>query len=202
MVQELEEYNEPDIEFQEEASKPEQNDEVDSDEEAIQKDPVKKFQCHTVEASCIVRNHPETAVVVNTSDEPKEVVVTDDAGHEKAFTVAPGENKIPSNWMRNKDFDVKAFPCKHPSGKFGLDHPRKDKISAKQYFSARLLHHDKRFSSDLSYVFMAQQYMERAAIEAQIDISGMKNCIKICSEHCSGQCSEQWSLVDLIKGFF
>ena len=128
--------------------------------------------------------------------------VTDDAGHEKAFTVAPGENKIPSNWMRNKDFDVKAFPCKHPSGKFGLDHPRKDKISAKQYFSARLLHYDKRFSSDLSYVFMAQQYMERAAIEAQIDISGMKHCIKICSEHCSGQCSEQWSLVDLLKGFF
>ena len=91
---------------------------------------------------------------------------------EKSIEIAPGEGKIPSNLMRDENFDVKAFPKYHPSGKFGLHHTRKYKLSAQMYFNQRLLNHDQRFSRDPCYVFMASYFIERQGIERQTDISG------------------------------
>lgn len=90
----------------------------------------------------------------------------------KMIEIAPGEGKIPSNIMREQFFDVRAFPKHHPSGKFGIHHPRIHKLSAQMYFNQRLLNHDDRFSKDPSYVFMATYFIERQNIERQIDISG------------------------------
>ena len=73
--------------------------------------------------------------------------------------------------MRERDFDVKAFPRHHPTGKYGLHHPRADKISPQQFFNQRLLNFDQRFAQDATYVFMSQQYVERANLESQIDLS-------------------------------
>ena len=60
--------------------------------------------------------------------------------------VAPGEGKIPSNWLRELDFDVAGFPRHFPDGLYGLFHPRKQKITPQQFFSQRLLNVDKRFA--------------------------------------------------------
>ena len=105
-------------------------------------------------ANHIVRNNKESSI------------------REKSIKIAPGEGKIPSNLMREEYFDVKAFPKFHPSGKFGLHHNRKHKLSAQMYFNQRLLNLDDRFSKDPCYVFMASYYIERQGIERQIDISG------------------------------
>ena len=90
-----------------------------------------------------------------------------------SIKIAPGEGKVPSNILREDHFDVKAFPKHHPDGKFGLHHqPRKSKLSPQVYFNQRLLNVDERFSKDPCYLFMASYYVERLALEKQINISG------------------------------
>ena len=83
-----------------------------------------------------------------------------------------GEGKVPTNFLREKHTDVKAFPKHHPSGQYGLDHPRQNKLYPQMYFNQRLLNKDRRFSQDSCYLFMASYYIERLALEKQINISG------------------------------
>ena len=42
------------------------------------------------------------------------------------------------------------------------------------YFQQRVMNNDERFSTDLSYIFAAQQFVERGKIESQISIAGRK----------------------------
>ena len=53
--------------------------------------------------------------------------------------------------------DVKAFIDLHPTGKYGMDHPREIPLTKQQYFGQRLLNEDSRFSSDPMYIFSSQQ---------------------------------------------
>ena len=80
--------------------------------------------------------------------------------------------------MREIDFDTKSFPTKHPSGQFGLDHPREEKITKQVYFRTRLFHYTGIFAHDHDYILMAQSYVERAAIEGQINISAQRGVMK------------------------
>ena len=59
--------------------------------------------------------------------------------------------------MRDQDFDVKAFPILHPTGKFGLHHKRELKLNPVFYFTQRLLNKDQRFAKSIPYIFMAHQ---------------------------------------------
>ena len=58
----------------------------------------------------------------------------------KSTVVAPGEGKIPTNILMEKDWDTKGFPGLHPDGKCGLDAERvgTDKLTAQQYFEQRI----------------------------------------------------------------
>ena len=113
-------------------------------------------------------------IIVNNTESEK---IKDIQMEKGSFQIAPGEGKIPTNLMREEHFDVKAFPKHHPSGNFGLHHSRKNKLSAKKYFNQRLLNCDERFSRDPCYVFTAAYFVERQAIESQIDISGKKKSL-------------------------
>ena len=113
----------------------------------------------------------EAEVFVN--NEPNPVKVTGD-GAEEPIVVAPGEGIVPTNIMREKHMDVKAFVRHHPSGKYGLNHEREFKISPSQYYGQRLLNEDERFSKDPFYTFMAASFVERHGLERQIDITGVK----------------------------
>ena len=84
-----------------------------------------------------------------------------------------GEGKVVSGILREPHSDVKAFPKHHPSGRFGLNYPRKIRLSQQMYFNQRLLNQDKRFAKDPCYLFMASYYIERQAVERQINISGL-----------------------------
>ena len=72
-------------------------------------------------------NAPEVAMRVNTTKEA--INVKPNRQKTSSVPIAPGENKIPSSFLRNKSWDVNAFPCLHPSGKFGLAHEREQKLS-------------------------------------------------------------------------
>ena len=88
-----------------------------------------------------------------------------------------GEGKVVSGILREPHSDVKAFPKHHPSGRFGINHPRKIRLSPQMYFNQRLLNQDRRFSKDPCYLFMASYYQERQAVESQINISGLYTII-------------------------
>ena len=82
-------------------------------------------------------NDPEVNMMVNTSNKPNEVLEKDSATGNSVIH-APGEDKTPSNIMREYILDAKAFPFKHPSGKYGLNFKRVNRLYKKQYFSVPL----------------------------------------------------------------
>ena len=88
--------------------------------------------------------------------------------------VAPGEGKIPTNILEQKDWDVQSFPGLHPDGKMGLDEERKVKLSKQQYFQQRILNIDRRFANTPSYVFSAFACNEKNQLERNIGISFMR----------------------------
>ena len=77
---------------------------------------------------------------------------------------APGEGKVPENILMTKNWDIDAFPMKHPDGKNGLDQQRERKLSDQYYFVQRLRNKDDRFSSDPAYTFASAAYLEKKTI--------------------------------------
>ena len=96
---------------------------------------VKMFQSEQSENTCLMLENPEENVVENfTSDvlSKKKSVKSS-----KSFAIAPGEGKVPTNWLREENFDAKGFPTLYPTGKFALHHPREPKLPAQQFFNQR-----------------------------------------------------------------
>ena len=128
--------------------------------------------------------------------------ITKDLGEEKqSITIAPGEGKVPTPFLRWTDFDVQAFPKHHPNGQFGLHHQRKKKLTSQMYFNQRLMNQDERFSKDPCYLFMACYYLERQMIENQINIAGVRGVSRFNAE---GQrkvhLDDMFSVFSKIKG--
>ena len=74
--------------------------------------------------------------------------------------------------MRDKDFDVDAFPELFPEGSCGLDYEnRKKALSRFKYFAQRMMNENPMYRENPDYVFMAQQACERYAIESQIKMA-------------------------------
>ena len=92
------------------------------------------------------------------------------------------------------------FPKHHPTGKNGLHHPREQKLSPQTYFTVRILSSDCRFSMDMPYLFLAQQYVERWALERQIDISGQKGVSGMSNGEMEVQLKDDFSIFQNIKG--
>ena len=65
---------------------------------------------------------------------------------EDSVSFAPGEGKTPENILSSNNWDIKAFPMKHPDGKNNLHQDRKKKLSDQYYFVQRMRNNDQRFS--------------------------------------------------------
>ncbi len=116
-------------------------------------------------ATCMVHENPETLVVINKTSEiiKKQTAITE-------IEIAPGEGKVPTNWLKELDFDILSFPTLFPTGKYGCDHKREQKITKQRYFNQRILNIDRRFSQNMTYLFAAQQRVEREQIEQQFNL--------------------------------
>ena len=165
------------------------SDEESEDEHDTRLQSVKNFQSKQENNTCLLPRDMANKIVMNTEKSAMERLK-----EKKSIQIAPGnykhffsnmsdktqmkwfiplgEGKVPTNFLREKHFDVKAFPKYHPSGQFGLDHPRPIRLYPQMYFNQRLLNKDRRFSQDSCYLFMASYYIERLALEKQINISG------------------------------
>jgi hypothetical protein len=132
---------------------------------------VSKFQVKNNYSTCFVPENPEDFVFFNkTTDTIKKILKHQTEGIE----VFPGEGRIPCNWLKEENFDCKSYPMFFPSGRFGLDEKKTVKLFSQRYFNQRILNFDRRFSRSDSYIFAAQQRVERESLECQFNISFLK----------------------------
>ena len=86
--------------------------------------------------------------------------------------VAPGEKKKLSDWLRDENHDIKAFPELFPDGRNGLnDKNRTKKVPLKQNYAQKILNKNTKFAKDADFIFVAQQHLERNSFENQISVS-------------------------------
>ena len=118
---------------------------------------------------------PTSNIVVNNTEKTIKKKIKKNA---PVIEIAPGEGKIPTNWLREKDNDIDSFPELHPEGKFGLDHDRSQKLTKNKYFGQRIMNEEPMYSENADYLFMAQQSVERSAIEREINMAMSQGSIK------------------------
>ena len=87
---------------------------------------------------------------------------------------APAEGKIPENFLDQEDWDIKSWPTLHPDGKFGMDHPRKVKLTKQNYLKVRILSKNKKFAQTPGYIFGATSYVESQRLRSNANISGYR----------------------------
>ena len=129
-----------------------QNDETNDETEDEEDDgnmlnSVRAHQCDRSEITCLVHDNLDEDLVENLTK--KTVSKKKSIKSTKSFEIAPGEGKIPNNWLRDEHFDTKGFLQLYPTGKYGLNHPREPKLSAQQFFCQRLVMDDDRFAKNL-----------------------------------------------------
>ena len=173
----LDSQNEVNSESSEKQSSSSSDDSSSSDKSLSSDESEDEFDknCKYNDVTCLVPDEPQTRMFINTSQN----VVNKKTSFKSKIThaIAPGEGKCLSNWMRDENFDIDAFPMHHGDGKYGLNFPREIKLHPHSFFSQRIMDHDKRWSKDSSYLFVGQQYVERHALERQINISMRKGSL-------------------------
>ena len=114
---------------------------------------------------------PAATVILNETGKTQKKKLKRDK-NAPVYKIAPGEGKIPEEWLREPLFDIEAFPHLFPEGKYGLHFDeRPKKITPAKYFPQRVMNENNLFAKDSDFIFMAQQYLERYALERQIDMS-------------------------------
>ena len=123
------------------------------------------------QVTTLTPSDPASSVIVNETKKTQTIKLNR-RKNSKTFHIAPGEGKIPGDWLRDTTFDIEAFPHLFPDGKYGLYFDKRPKkISPAKYFPQRILNQNNIFAKDPDYVFMAQMFVERYALEKQINMS-------------------------------
>jgi hypothetical protein len=131
---------------------------VEQDEEEYElKDAVKRNQtCVATRTTCFTSINPESELVTNYTPHPRHIKQGN-----TTFTIAPGEGKVPTNFLKEVDWDLKTFPSLFPTGRFGLSHQRKKKQTDQNYVVQRLLNKDPRCSKNTEWSFAHVAYIVR-----------------------------------------
>ena len=124
------------------------------------KDPIRKFQIDYDISVCLTEKYPEAFCATKKED------------HE--FSVAPGQGKLPENILASENWDILAFPMKHPDGRNGVHHKRESKLSDQYYFVQRIRNKDPRFRNDPSYCFAAALYLEKKNLQRNINVAFLR----------------------------
>ena len=132
------------------------NDEPEMQEEEyyVKNDPVRKFQFDHNVSTCLTNKFPEMLA----NDDGEEHIESED------FSFAPGESKVPSNILMEKDWDIKAWPALHPD-------ERKVRLTDQNYFVQRVRNVDRRFEENAGYVFAATSYIEKNRLQSNANVS-------------------------------
>ena len=104
-------------------------------------------------------------------DKYPEAAVAEESTKPGQLSFAPGEGKYPENILQSDNWDVKAFPMKHPDGKNNLHQKRARKLTDQYYFVQRLRNKDTRFSTDPSFVFAAAGFLEKKQLQRNVNVT-------------------------------
>ena len=141
-----------------------------------EEDPVRKFNFVYDESVCLTNKYPE-------------------------IDVAPGEGQKPEDILREKDWDVQAFPHLHnPDGSNGLHHERKIKLTSQQYFVNRICNLDNRFSQTPSYLYAAVSFIEKNQLQRNLNLAGTRGKKTVSSNGISYELQDGYRVMEGIKG--
>ena len=133
----------------------------------IENDPVRKHQTCTSETSLLLPENIEASVKTKLKDKK-----------ETGLVVAPGEDQIPKNILKEKHPFVLHFPCLFPDGNGGLHDPsRIKKITTQQWIMQRLLNINLIFSRNKPFLFSAVHYVEQQKLMTNMNISYLRGKI-------------------------
>ena len=110
------------------------------------------------------------------------------------LSFAPGEGKVPINFLEDEHWDIKSWPTLHPDGMFGLNHRRSTKLTTQDYFQQRILNMDQRFANTPGFVFAAMSHVEANRLKSNANLCGYRGkkitqdggkvrCNGICKSH-------------------
>ena len=131
---------------------------------------------HPDQPSVLINNYPEINLIPEAAIAPASSNTTQQPNvrNPSSVSLAPGEGKIPTNIMRDENWDINAFPLLFPSGQFGLNQTRPVHISTQNFFLQRLLNKNQQFVNYPPWLFSALYYLERQQLEQQININYRK----------------------------
>ncbi|CAG2210050.1 unnamed protein product [Mytilus edulis] len=96
----------------------------------------------------------------------------------ESYSIAPGENEIPTPLFMDKQCEALAFPTCFPYGKRNFFRHStfngNGKLSLKKYFVTRLTNVDTRFATNMSYIFYALCATEKKQVDDAISIAVRK----------------------------
>ena len=70
--------------------------------------------------------NPASSVILNET-EATQTIKLNRKKDSRTFHIAPGEGKIPGDWLRDQNFDIDAFPHLFADGKYGLYYDKRPK---------------------------------------------------------------------------
>ena len=134
----------------------------------VENDPVKKHQTEVSSSTFLIPENMESSVTSKSKKHTNEGLV-----------LAPGENQIPKNILREKNPFVLHFPILFPDGKGGLHDPdREQKITPQQFINQRLYNINPMFAQNKPFVFSAVHYVEKHQLESQMKVAYMRGKMK------------------------
>ena len=129
----------------------------EEEEEYREKDPVRKHQFDYDKSTTMAPKYPEAGI---NSDE--------------TLSFAPGEGKIPTNILKEKNWDINSFPNLFPSGNNKMFQDREVAITPQNFIGQRLKNKDTRFEQSPPYVFACAAFLEEKQMERNIGVSYSK----------------------------
>ena len=147
--------------------------EIETEVQYIEQDAVRKHQTDTSDTSLLLPENIESKVrtkLKNKSDK-------------NSLVLAPGEDQIPRNILKEKHPFVLHYPCLFPDGKGGLhDTSRKNKLTAQEWIMQRLLNINPVFSHNKPFLFSAVHYVEQQQLMSRMNISYLRGKMTHSSE--------------------
>ena len=111
------------------------------EEEYVKKDPIRKFQYDYNKTTCMTNKFPE-------------------ADYDSSLSFAPAEGKVPTNILKDDDWDINSFPNLHPTGRNKMFQNREYNLTPQQYLTQRFKNKDTRFEKCTPYVFASAAFLE------------------------------------------
>ena len=153
----------------------EDNEEIESEDKDIQyikEDPVRKHQTDTSNSSFLLPENIEAKVKTKLRNK----------NEKNALILAPGEDQIPRNILKEKHPFVLHFPCLFPDGKGGLHDTRQKKLTTQEWVNQRLLNKNLVFSKNKPFVFSAVNYVEQQQLMSRMNISYLRGKVTMSNE--------------------